>query len=637
MRNLQEDQDIDVNALVDGMGLLHVACHHNRLELLNVILEKPNVNVNLKSHQGLAGLHIACHEENVAVVNALLQSPHIEVDIRDSSTSRTPLHIAAVQGSQAVMKQLLEVAAIEVQARDADGYLPVHYAAEHPMLPLQSWFSDDAQDYTDEILLRLCSDGAINARIPQKMGPLHLAARAGNISALRFFLGQPDLDANMRDSQGDTALHLARDIDVVSLLLEKGLDANIQNLDGNTALHCTLERRRNEEELAKLLWRNTRLDLQMRNMKGEQFMHIAATEWNIEIFKTLAAIPLDRDINSPAGNGDTVLHIAARTNNIDAVEYLLSTSRIAVNTQGGKGRTALHLACENGHVDIVESLINAPLIYVNSRDERRQTPLHLACEKGHLEVVRILLAIGNIDTDVGDVDGWTPLHLASESATGELIVCELLRANMDVNRQVTATGATALHFASLGGHFNTVLNLLENGADPRITCKGLVGPDKSIGKEAAAVADRIEIVDLIRHYRWRKISLVPSPLSYSQHGLLKRHASGVYVMWEWPRAENSPHPHSKNPSHRGQRLFPDISPVYKIYDLPASGSQRPHRDEEQWQLRYASCQRKELPLALDKKKRKKKGAHFVDTTERQRTAKWVHFSAQNVSHINSGC
>ncbi|KAL2286025.1 hypothetical protein FJTKL_07270 [Diaporthe vaccinii] len=633
-RLLREYPDIDVNELANGVGILHCACHYDRLELLDAILERPTVNVNLRTHEGLAGLHIACHEDNVAVVIALLQSPHIDVNIRDGSNSRTPLHVSAMQGNQATMKQLLDVAGIDVQPRDASGYLPVHYAAGHPILPIGSWFSDDTQDHTDEILLRLCSNGAINARTPQKKGPLHLAAEARNIAAMRFFLRQPDLDVNMTDSQGNTALYLSEDINVVGLLLEKGLDANIQNVDGNTALHCALERRC--EELAQLLLTSTNLDGDMVNKKGEQFIHIAAAKWDIATFKTLAATPLNRNINMPAGNGETVLHVAARMGNIDVVEYLLSTSRIAVNAQDEKGRTALHLACEKGHVDVVKDLISAPLIYVNTRDERRQTPLHLACQKGHLDVVRVLLGNVHIDAEPGDVHGWTPLHFAtcSESASGEPIVCELLRARIDVNRQVPVSGATALHFASLGGHFKMVLDLLEHGADPRLTCDGLVGPDDGIGKDAAGVADKIEIVDLIRHFRWRRISLAPIPLSYPQEGLLKRHASGVYIMWEWPRTENSTQAHHKSTSHKRQRMFPDISPVYKIYIHLASISQKPYCYEEQWQLRHGSCQQKGWSFALDDKEN---GARYKHTPERQRATKWVHFSAQNRRWIEDFC
>lgn len=633
-RLLEEYPDIDVNELVDGMGILHHACHHDRLELLNVFLKRPNVNVNLKTHEGLAGLHIACREDNVAVVAALLQSPHIDVNIRDGSNSRTPLHVSAIQGNQPLMKELLEVDGVEIQARDASGYLPVHYAVGYPMMPIGSWLSGDTRDYTDGILLRLCANGAINARTPQKRGPLHLAAEAGNMAALRLFLSQPDLDVNMTDSQGGTALHLSEDIDVVGLLLEKGLDANVQNVDGNTALHCALEQRR--EELAKLLLTRTNLDGDMPNNKGEEFIHIAAAKWDIDTFKKLAAAPLNRNINMPAGNGETVLHIAARVGNIDIMEYLLSTSHIAVNAQDKQFRTALHLACEKGHVDVVKNLTSAPLIYINAKDERRQTPLHLACEKGHLDVVRVLLGIPYIDAGAGDVNGWTPLHFASfsESASGEPIVCELLRVGVDVNRQVPASGATALHFASLGGHFKMVLNLLEHGADPRLTCDGLVGPGYGIGKDAAGVADKIEIVDLIRHFRWRKISLAPIPLSYPQKCLLKRHANGVFIMWKWPRIENSTHAHSKSLSHKRQRVFPDISPVYEIYVHLASDIQKPCCYEEHWQLRQALCQQKGWPFALDDKGNR---ARYMNTPDRQRATKWVHFSAQNVSISKVGC
>lgn len=627
-RILEKHLDVDVNELVDGQGILHAACRLNRLELVNVILERPEFNVNLKTHEGLAGLHIACEENNVSVVNRLLQSPQIEVNIRDSTNSWTPLHLAAMQGNQEVIRRLLDVADVDVQAKAADGYLPVHYAATHPMHATQSWFPDAAEDDTDEILLRLCAQGAVNDRTAQGRGPLHLAAQAGHIAALKVFLAHPDLDIDMRDAQCDTALHLSESTDVAIMLLEKGLDANVQNIDGNTALHCALQWR--SVELMHLLMEHTKLDSDIQNKKGEHYMHMAAAKWDLETFQQFAATPPNRNLNMPDGNGETPLHIAARSENIDIVEFLLSIPSVAVNANDKMGRTSLHLACEKGHIDIVKRLLGDPSIYINASDRESQTPLHLACGQGHLEVVWALLANAQADVEARNEDGLTPLHIASLSTFGEPIVCELLRAGIDVDRQVPVTGATALHFASLEGHFKTVLSLLEHGADPRITCKGLVGPDSSIGKDAAGVADKIEIVDLIRHYRWRKISLVPSPLSYPQESLLKRHASGVYVMWEWPRAENSLRAHSKSLNHKRQRLFPDISPVYKIYARSACASEKPYRYEGEWQSRY---QKQGSHMVPGKKKNER---HLVDSLER-RPAKWVHFSAQNVSNSKVWC
>lgn len=627
-RILEKYLDVDVNELVDGQGILHDACRLNQLDLLDVILERSEVNVNLKTHEGLAGLHIACEENNVSVVVRLLQSPQIDVNIRDSANFRTPLHFAAMQGNQELMRRLLDVANVDERAKAADGYLPVHYAAAHPMQAIQSWFSDDAKDDTDDVLLRLCAQGAVNARNAQGRGPLHLAAQAGHIAALRVFLAHPELDINVRDAYGDTALHLAESTGVAGLLLEKGLDVNVQNTDGNTALHCALQFR--SAELIHFLMDHTKLDSDIQNKKGEHYMHIAATKWDLQTFKQFVATPPDRNLNLSDGNGETALHIAARSENIDIVEYLLSIPSTAVNARDKMGRTSLHLACEKGHIEIVKRLLIHPSIYVNAPDRESSKPLHLACGKGHLEVVWALLANKQTKVEAENEDGFTPLHIASLSTFGEPIVCELLRAGIDVNRQVRVTGATALHFASLKGHFKTVLSLLEHGADPGITCKGLVGPDRSIGKDAAGVADNIEIIDLIRHYRWRKISLVPSPLSYPQASLLKRHASGVYVMWEWPRAENTPRAHSKSLNHKRQRLLPDISPVYKIYARPAHDSEKPYRYEGEWQLRY---QKRRSPMVSSKKRN---GRHLMDSFERQPT-KWVHFSAQNVSNSKVWC
>lgn len=591
-----KDPNIDVNELIDGQTILHHACHHGQWELIEVILDRPNVNVN----------------------------------IRDSCNSRTPLHIAAIKGIQKPLKQLLDTAEIDLRAKDADGYLPVHYAATHPMQAIQSWHFGVAEDYTHDILLRLCAQGAVKARTAQGRGPLHLAAETGHIAAVKVFLTHPDLDINMRDSHGDTALHLSESTGVAGTLLGKGLDANVQNIDGNTALHCALRQR--QTELVPLLMKYTRLDSTMSNKKGEHLMHIAAAKWDLVTFELVAATSLRRDINIPDGNGETVLHIAARSDNTEIVEHLLSIPGIAVNAKDKMGRTSLHLACEDGHTDTAKMLlIDAPNIHVNARDETHRTPLHRACEKEQLDVVHCLLTNAKVDADALDQKGCTPLHLASRLASGEPIVRALLRATKDIDNQVPDTRATALHLAAHGGHFKTVQSLLEHGASPRITCNGLISPCGAIGLDAAGVADKIEIIDLIRHYRWRTVTLVANSLNQSQETLLNSlnsYAIGVHTFWKWPRAEGLPEKHGKTSRPRRQKIYPDISPVYRIYGRLTSKSRQVHEpcEEEQWQLGH----REEYPDLWTGK-----GSKTYTEYHRQRTTKWVHFSAQNVSIINN--
>jgi ankyrin repeat protein len=620
-RVLQEQPNIDVNELIDGQSILHVACRYGQLQLLKDVLKRPNANVNVMTRDGLAGLHIACHQNNpnVAVVKTLLQSTHIDVNIRDGATFRTPLHVAALQGNHTPMKMLLDKAETDLQSKDLDGYLPVHYAAAHPIRPRIVMFAEDDkedEDDSDDILLRLCEIEDINARTHQEQGLLHLAAQAGNTTALKVFLAQPGLDINMVDAHGDTALHLVEDTIVAGMLLDKGIDANIQNADGNTALHSALVERC-MTGLADLLLHHTKLDGDLPNKKGEQFMHLAAAKWGIETFNRVTAKCLPRSGNVQAANGETVLHIAARVGDIDIIKRLLDIPGIDLNVQDEVGQSPLHLSCGKGHISVVQTLLNDPFTHINARDAWRQTPLHLACKEGHLEIVRLLLNHFHVDVEAADLRGWTPLHYASQSALGEPIVRALLPFTLDIDKQGLANGETALHVAALGGHFSIVRSLLEQGADPRITCTGLVGSDGVNGQDAAGVASKIEIVDLIRHYRWRKVSIIPDPLSDSQKTLLKSHASGVYISWVWPRNEDLPDGHGDSPRRRRRRIFPDIRPVHDIYDGLENHSLF---DASRWQLRSSSLN-------------EKKGPHDLIITERQRATKWVHFSAQSVSNI----
>ncbi|KAF8569368.1 hypothetical protein P879_03925 [Paragonimus westermani] len=71
--------------------------------------------------------------------------------------------------------------------------------------------------------------------------PLHLAVISGNLSVIRLLFSLTDLDPNVTDQQGYSALQTAAMIgnrDVIHLLLCFGADVNGRtDMSGNTCLH----------------------------------------------------------------------------------------------------------------------------------------------------------------------------------------------------------------------------------------------------------------------------------------------------------------------------------------------------------------------------------------------------------------
>jgi ankyrin repeat protein len=150
------------------------------------------------------------------------------------------------------------------------------------------------------------------------------------------------------------------------------------------------------------------------------------------------------DANATTKSGETVLMMAARSGNLEAVNGLL--------TRGGRhdarerrGQTALMWAAAEGHAAVVRRLIDAGAD-INATLDSGFTPLFFAVREGHIDVVRAFLQAG------ADVNATLQRR---ESAPGSPALYK-----------PAGKGTSPLLLAVQNGHFELAVALVDAGADP---------------------------------------------------------------------------------------------------------------------------------------------------------------------------
>jgi ankyrin repeat protein len=161
--------------------------------------------------------------------------------------------------------------------------------------------------------------------------------------------------------------------------------------------------------------------------------------------------------------GDTALHVAAMTNNIDSVNALLAhhdyyvNRAINVNAENNDSMTALCIAAQMGHLDIVYSLLDHPDIQVGNA-------LPIALLAGNHEIIKVLLAHPTTNLNFVDSDGVSALFYAANQGFLDIVNAFLAYPQINVNAEYK--GETALTIAAKNGHDDVVkalqIKLLEN-------------------------------------------------------------------------------------------------------------------------------------------------------------------------------
>jgi ankyrin repeat protein len=304
------------------------------------------------------GIYNAAKSNRLEIVEAMVErKPRLAFSKDDDEW--TLLHIAALNGYGDMVKFLLANKA-KVNAKEEAGDTPLVLAAEN--------------GHKDVVELLLAAGANVDAK-GDDGSPLAVAAAGGYVDIVKLLLSR-NADVNSWDSEGGTPIVSAKTREIAELIVAKGANVNSRDYDRQTALHIAAAYGRSD--LAAFLMAQG-ADVNARDRYGDTPLHYAASDSTLrmDIFNMkphAPDLPLDAQAGSVINLRDSVI---SRTDSCLELAKLLLANKADVNVKDGHGDTPLHYAAATGDINLV-SLLLAYKANINTKDRDGSTPLHLA-------------------------------------------------------------------------------------------------------------------------------------------------------------------------------------------------------------------------------------------------------------------
>ncbi|CAO2653386.1 Nn.00g027970.m01.CDS01 [Neocucurbitaria sp. VM-36] len=208
--------------------------------------------------------------------------------------------------------------------------------------------------------------------------------------------------------------------------------------------------------------------------RGITPLHVAARYGLIEFARRLLMRKVDPSAEDVFGK--TPLWWAARSGHADVIRLLVQAGADPDGDEKVSGLKPLHEAANENHAEAVRALLEAgvdPLTKKtrehpgrtcgNAPTSKGHTPLMYACHNGHFEALEAFLPFLNDLDTVHRALAWS-----AERGRSKLVARILQHPGVDVNSKVR--GDTPLTLACNTTNRDTIITLLEAGADPTILC-----------------------------------------------------------------------------------------------------------------------------------------------------------------------
>jgi ankyrin repeat protein len=287
-------------------------------------------------------------------------------------------------------------------------------------------------------------------------------------------------------AQSATVTEAARrgDREAVRALLKAGADVNAAEGDGTTALHWAA--RSGDADLVQMLVSaganvraTTRLGAYTPLMMAAQAGHSAAVA---------ALLAGGADVEARTTTGTTPLMFAAQSGDTRTATRLVEGGARVDARESAMEQTPLMFAAANNRTDVVKLLIARGADKAATSKVTDLNKLSMGGFGGGRRGTGGAPTDGNRPVDVagvtrqyrynelvGSTGGITPLQVAARQGFLETVKA-LVEAGADVNQRNPGDQSTALVVATVNGHFDVGVYLLDHGADPNLATDNGLAP-----------------------------------------------------------------------------------------------------------------------------------------------------------------
>ncbi|KAI9672656.1 MAG: hypothetical protein M1831_000091 [Alyxoria varia] len=316
-----------------------------------------------------------------------------------------------------------------------------------------------------ELVIYCIRNGALlNIDDEARRVPLHLAVHSDSDDIVRTLVSK-GADATARDANGKRPIDYAQPDSLISWILQYGANLEVRSDDERVTALYYFAAIGDVSAVRTLLNQNAATDFA--DQAGRTPLIIAAERGHAVIVDMLL-VSGAVDVDTKTTDEGTALGLAISNGHLAVVQILL-THDADTELLTKEGCASLHIAAHAANLDVLETLLDYG-VDIEQRSFAGSTPLARAAWLGRVKVANMLLSRDPpARTDSHKYgDGRTPLILAAYRG-GTKMVGMLLNKGQDGQLELTDNkGLTALYHATTQNHPETVIALIERGADPNV-------------------------------------------------------------------------------------------------------------------------------------------------------------------------